>query len=41
VRFFGGILYLTGMLVMAWNVFMTARAGQPFDAPIPSAVAQA
>jgi len=41
VRFFGGILYLGGMLVMAWNVFMTARAGKPFDAPIPAQTAHA
>ena len=41
VRFFGGILYLTGMLVMAWYVFMTARAGKPFNAPIPALAAHA
>jgi cbb3-type cytochrome oxidase subunit 1 len=35
------MLYLSGMLVMAWNVLMTARAGKPFDAPIPSAAAHA
>ena len=41
VRFFGGILYLTGMLVMAWNVVMTAKAGKPVEANIPAALAHA
>jgi cytochrome c oxidase cbb3-type subunit 1 len=27
IRFVGGLLYLAGMLLMAWNVVMTARAG--------------
>ncbi len=35
VRFLGGVLYLGGMLVMAWNVWMTARQGKTSDAPIP------
>ena len=26
VRLCGGLLYLSGMLVMAWNVVMTARS---------------
>ncbi len=29
VRLCGGLLYLSGMLIMAWNVVMTARAGRP------------
>ena len=41
VRFFGGVLYLAGMLVMAWNVTRTALAGKPFNAPIPAVVAHA
>ena len=41
VRFFGGILYLIGMLVMAWNVTLTAMAGKPVDASIPAALAHA
>jgi cytochrome c oxidase cbb3-type subunit 1 len=41
VRLFGGILYLTGMLVMAWNVLMTARAGQPTNASIAADVSHA
>jgi cytochrome c oxidase cbb3-type subunit 1 len=39
VRLWGGILYLTGMLVMAWNVWMTARAGKPTNAAIPESLA--
>jgi cytochrome c oxidase cbb3-type subunit 1 len=27
IRLLGGVLYLGGMLVMAWNVWMTARQG--------------
>jgi cytochrome c oxidase cbb3-type subunit 1 len=27
IRLAGGVLYLGGMLLMAWNVVMTARAG--------------
>ncbi|HEY1059711.1 MAG TPA: cytochrome-c oxidase, cbb3-type subunit I [Limnobacter sp.] len=35
VRFLGGVLYVTGMLVMAWNVWMTIRAGRAVNAKIP------
>jgi cytochrome c oxidase cbb3-type subunit I len=35
VRLLGGLLYLTGMLVMAWNVVMTVRSGQPRPVAIP------
>ena len=35
VRFAGGLLYLSGMLIMAWNVVMTVRSGQPALARIP------
>ena len=41
VRFIGGVLYLIGMLVMAWNVTMTALAGKPSEAPIPTAMSHA
>jgi len=41
VRFTGGVLYLGGMLIMAWNVVMTARAGQRVSIPVPLAVARA
>ena len=35
LRFVGGLLYLIGMLVMAWNVFMTAAAGRAVRVGIP------
>ena len=38
VRVLGGLLYLGGMLLMAWNVAMTVRAGRPKTAPIPALV---
>ena len=41
VRFFGGVLYLGGMLIMAWNVAQTAWAGKPVNATIPTNVAHA
>ena len=41
VRFCGGLMYLSGMLIMAWNVLMTATAGKPSNATIPSALAHA
>ena len=28
IRLLGGLLYLSGMLIMAWNVVMTVRAGK-------------
>jgi cytochrome c oxidase cbb3-type subunit I len=37
VRLLGGVLYLVGMLVMAWNVVMTVRGAQPALARIPAA----
>ncbi len=41
VRFSGGLLYLAGMLIMAWNVVMTARGGQRVSIPVPLAPAHA
>jgi cytochrome c oxidase cbb3-type subunit 1 len=35
IRLLGGILYLGGMLIMAWNVFKTTVAAQPVEALIP------
>ena len=35
VRLLGGALYFSGMLIMAWNVVMTVRVGQPVPARIP------
>ena len=37
IRLTGGILYLTGMLIMAWNVTKTMLVGRAQDAPIPDA----
>ena len=39
VRMIGGVLYLGGMLVMAWNVVMTIGAGHSVRARIPLPVA--
>jgi cytochrome c oxidase cbb3-type subunit 1 len=42
IRLTGGILYLTGMLIMSWNTARTLLAGRAQDAPIPvAAVAHA
>ena len=35
VRLIGGLLYLAGMLVMAWNVVMTVRNGRAVPSAIP------
>ncbi|HET7362351.1 MAG TPA: cytochrome-c oxidase, cbb3-type subunit I [Burkholderiales bacterium] len=36
IRLLGGILYLAGMLIMAWNVYKTAAAAKPAEALIPA-----
>jgi cytochrome c oxidase cbb3-type subunit I len=36
IRLLGGLLYLSGMLIMAWNVFKTASASKPVEASIPA-----
>jgi cytochrome c oxidase cbb3-type subunit 1 len=41
VRLMGGLLYLTGMLIMCWNVIKTVRAGRPERVRIPMAPAHA
>jgi cytochrome c oxidase cbb3-type subunit 1 len=41
IRFVGGLMYLFGMLVMAWNVGKTAMAGRPQESRIPTALAHA
>ena len=41
IRFLGGVMYLTGMGVMAWNVAMTLRAGRAQDHHIPAPLAHA
>ena len=35
VRFLGGALFLSGMLLMAWNVAKTISGARPADAPVP------
>ncbi|MCW5298785.1 cytochrome-c oxidase, cbb3-type subunit I [Herbaspirillum lusitanum] len=35
IRFTGGLLYLTGMVMMAYNTYRTMRDGQPVEARIP------
>jgi cytochrome c oxidase cbb3-type subunit 1 len=41
IRFLGGVLYLGGMGIMAWNVVMTARGGRVAPIPVPVALAPA
>ena len=36
IRLSGGLLYLVGMVLMAYNVYRTAVAGKPVDAAIPA-----
>jgi len=36
IRLCGGLLYLSGMLVMAYNVWKTVSGARPVDAPIPA-----
>jgi cytochrome c oxidase cbb3-type subunit I len=40
VRLLGGLLYFSGMLMMAWNVFKTVAGQKPVDMPV-TAVAHA
>ena len=40
IRVAGGLLYLGGMCIMAYNVYRTAISGKPVEAEIP-AVSQA
>ncbi|MFM7631879.1 MAG: cytochrome C oxidase Cbb3, partial [Betaproteobacteria bacterium] len=39
IRLLGGLLYLGGMLIMAWNVVMTVRSGRVATVPVPAAAA--
>ena len=41
VRLLGGVLYLAGMGVMAWNVVMTATKGRYRPVPVPTLAAAA
>jgi cytochrome c oxidase cbb3-type subunit I len=35
IRFFGGLLYLAGMVIMAWNVWMTVGQGRASRVSVP------
>jgi cytochrome c oxidase cbb3-type subunit 1 len=35
IRLLGGLLYLSGMLVMAWNTWKTVAESKPAEALIP------
>ncbi|HED18626.1 MAG TPA: cytochrome-c oxidase, cbb3-type subunit I [Gammaproteobacteria bacterium] len=37
VRFLGGALFFSGMLLMAWNVTKTISGARPADTPVPQA----
>ena len=39
IRLLGGVLYLSGMLIMAWNVYRTVADSKPSEALIPSPAA--
>jgi cytochrome c oxidase cbb3-type subunit 1 len=41
IRFLGGLLYLAGMLIMAWNTWMTIRAGRQEPVDLPAVPAHA
>ncbi|MFM2059460.1 MAG: cytochrome-c oxidase, cbb3-type subunit, partial [Pseudomonadota bacterium] len=41
IRVLGGLLYLSGMLIMAWNTVMTVRVGKVEPERIPMAMAHA
>ena len=41
LRLAGGLLYLTGMFIMAWNTFKTATAGRAVTVQIPAVTAHA
>ena len=36
IRLLGGLLYFSGMLIMAYNVFKTVLDGKTFEAAIPA-----
>jgi cytochrome c oxidase cbb3-type subunit I len=41
IRLTGGLLYLSGMLIMSWNVIKTATAGKYVPVPVPPVAAHA
>jgi cytochrome c oxidase cbb3-type subunit 1 len=36
IRVIGGLLYLSGMLIMAWNTWMTVAGGRSVRIPVPA-----
>jgi cytochrome c oxidase cbb3-type subunit 1 len=34
IRLLGGLMFLSGMLIMAYNVWRTVRGAKPVDAPV-------
>ncbi len=34
IRLLGGLMFFSGMLIMAWNVWKTVRGAKPFEAPV-------
>lgn len=36
IRFLGGVMFLIGMLIMAYNIFRTVAKGKPVEAAIPA-----
>ena len=36
VRALGGVLYLSGAIIMAWNLWMTAYGRAPSQSPLPT-----
>jgi cytochrome c oxidase cbb3-type subunit I len=36
IRLLGGLLYFSGMLIMAWNVWKTVAGQRAYEAPIPA-----
>jgi cytochrome c oxidase cbb3-type subunit I len=36
VRLGGGVLFFAGMLIMAYNVWMTIRSEKPVAVPVPA-----
>jgi cytochrome c oxidase cbb3-type subunit I len=41
LRLMGGLMYLSGMLIMLWNTWKTVTAGRAVSVTIPTAVAHA
>lgn len=37
VRLLGGLCFLSGICIMAWNVYQTARGQRPVNPPVPEA----